>query len=234
MTFFISGDKEHESGVLRPNDLDRVSLRTNLNAKIGARATAAITAAYIRSDTRRISNDNSIFSPLINGLLGTAQYLPGMESDTVRRAGDRLGSYFGYNTIDQRKVQASQNVDRFVIGANTNYTPLSWLKVNGNAGLDYFGRYDRQTINPNELPLAQSYILGFRDAFRATNYIYTTNGSASATFSPMSNIVTTSTLGASFQRSLFENLECYGVGIPGWDHLMLGHNEPVRSQRVAH
>ncbi len=214
LTFFISGDKEHESGVLRPNDLDRVSLRTNVNAKIGARATAAITAAYIRSDTRRISNDNSIFSPLINALLGTAQYLPGMEQDTVRRAGDRLGSYFGYNTNDQRKVQASQNVDRFVIGANTNYTPLSWLKVNGNAGLDYFGRYDRQTINPNELPLAQSYILGFRDAFRATNYIYTTNGSGSATFSPMSSVVSTSTLGASFQRSLFENLECYGVGIP--------------------
>ncbi len=214
LTFFISGDQERESGVLRPNDLNRVSLRTNLNARIGARATAAITAAYIRSDTRRISNDNSIFSPLINGLLGTAQYLPGMESDTVLTAGSRLGSYFGYNTADQRKVQASQDVDRFVIGANTNYTPLSWLKVNGNAGLDYFGRYDRQTINPNELPLAQSYILGFRDAFRATNYIYTTNGSASATFQPLANIVSTSTLGASYQRSLFENLECYGVGIP--------------------
>ncbi|MEO5588574.1 MAG: SusC/RagA family TonB-linked outer membrane protein [Gemmatimonadaceae bacterium] len=214
LTFFLSGDKEQEYGVLRPNNLDRISLRTNLNARVGQRATAAITAAYIRSDTKRISNDNSIFSPLINALLGTAQYLPGMESDTVRRASDRLGSYFGYNTNDQRKVQAFQDLDRFIIGANTNYTPLSWLKVNGNAGLDYFGRYDRQTVNPNELPLAQSYILGFRDAFRATSYIYTANGSGSATFQPLSAVVSTSTLGASFQRSLFENIECYGVGIP--------------------
>ena len=214
LTYFISGDQQREYGVLRPNDLNRISLRTNINAKLGDRANTAITAAYIRSDTKRISNDNSVFSPLINTLLGPAMYLPGMESDTVRSAGDRLGSYFGYNTADQRKVQATQDVDRFVIGANANYTPLSWLRVNGNAGLDYFGRFDRQTINPNELPLANVYILGFRDAFRSSNYIWTSNASAAATFTPLSNIVSTTTVGTGFQRSLFEQLECFGAGIP--------------------
>jgi TonB-linked SusC/RagA family outer membrane protein len=214
LTYFISGDQQREYGVLRPNDLNRVSLRTNVNAKLSDRANATITAAYIRSDTKRISNDNSVFSPLINALLGPAQYLPGMESDTVAKAGSRLGSYFGYNTADQRKVQASQDVDRFVIGSNANYTPLSWLRFNGNAGLDYFGRYDRQTINPNELPLANTYILGFRDAFRASNYIWTSNASAAATFSPLSELVSTTTVGTGYQRSLFENLECFGAGIP--------------------
>jgi len=214
LTFFISGDQEREYGVLRPNDLDRISLRTNMNAKLGSRTNAAITAAYIKTNTLRLSNDNNIFSPLINALLGTAQYLPGMESDTVRTAGGRLGSYFGYNTADQRKVNARQDVDRFVLGTNANYTPLSWLKVNGNAGLDYFGRYDRQTLNPNELPLAQVYLLGFRDSYRASNYIWTTNGSATATFSPTGSIVATSTVGAGYQRSLFEQLNCFGAGIP--------------------
>jgi TonB-dependent starch-binding outer membrane protein SusC len=214
LTYFLSGDQQREYGVLRPNDLNRISLRSNINAKLGNRANAAVTAAYIRSDTKRISNDNSVFSPLINTLLGPAMYLPGMESDTVRTAGDRLGSYFGYNTADQRKVQATQDVDRFIIGSNANYTPLSWLRVNGNAGLDYFGRFDRQTLNPNELPLAQVYILGFRDAFRASNYIWTANASAAATFTPISSVISTTTLGTSYQRSLFEQLECFGAGIP--------------------
>jgi TonB-linked SusC/RagA family outer membrane protein len=214
LTYFLSADQQQEYGVLRPNDLNRISLRSNINAKVGNRATAAVTAAYIRSDTKRISNDNSVFSPLINTLLGPAQYLPGMESDTVRSAGDRLGSYFGYNTFDQRKVQSTQDVDRFVIGSNANYTPLNWLRVNGNAGLDYFGRFDRQTMNPNELPLAQVYILGFRDAFRASNYIWTANASAAGTFTPFSNVVSTTTVGTSWQRSLFEQLECFGAGIP--------------------
>jgi TonB-dependent starch-binding outer membrane protein SusC len=215
LTYFLSADQQQEYGVLRPNDLKRISLRSNINAKVGDRATAAVTAAYIRSDTKRMSNDNSVFSPLINALLGPAMYLNGMESDTVRSAGDRLGSYFGYNTADQRTVQATQDVDRFIIGANTNYTPLNWLRVNGNAGLDYFGRFDRQTQNPNELPLAQVYILGFRDAFRASNYIWTANASAAATFTPLSSLVSTTTVGTSWQRSLFEQLECFGAGIPG-------------------
>lgn len=214
LTYFLSGDQQREYGVLRPNDLNRISLRSNLTAKVGSNANTTITAAYIKSDTKRISNDNSIFSPLINALLGTAQYIPGMESDTVGSAGSRRGSYFGYNTADQRKVQSSQDVDRFILGANANYTPLSWLRVNGNAGLDYFGRFDRRTINPNELPLSQTYRLGFRDAFRASNYIWTTNASAAATFTPLSNVVSTTTLGSSYGRTLFEQLECFGAGIP--------------------
>jgi TonB-dependent starch-binding outer membrane protein SusC len=215
LTYFISGDQQREYGVVRPNDLNRISLRTNINAKVGERANVAITAAYIRSDTKRISSDNSVFSPLINTLFGPAQYVPGMESDTVETPQFRLGSYFGYNFKDQQKVQAKQDVDRFVIGSNVNYTPLSWLRVNGNAGLDYFGRFDRQTLDPAfRFPLAQSYILGFRDALRSSNYIWTSNASAAATFSPLSSIISTTTAGLSFQQSLFEQVECYGVGIP--------------------
>lgn len=214
LTYFISGDKDAENGVLRPNSLQKLSLRTNLNARLGSKITAAVTAAYIKSDTERISNDNSVFSPLINALLGTAEYVPGMESDTVGSPGLRLGSYFGYNTADQRLVKAYQTVDRFIIGANTQYTPLSWLSVNGNAGLDYYGRFDTQTLDPNILPLALSYIRGFRDAGRGRNYQYTANGSGTASFGLTSSLLSSTTLGASYQESLFETVDCYGIGIP--------------------
>jgi TonB-linked SusC/RagA family outer membrane protein len=214
LTYFISGDRERENGVLRPNNVTRTSVRTNINARMGSKVTGAVNASYIQSSTERISNDNSIFSPLINALLGTAEYLPGMESDTVGEAGGRLGSYFGYNTADQRKVTADQSLDRFIIGANVNFTPLSWLRLNGNGGLDYFGRFDRQTIRPNELPLAESYILGFRQATRSSNYLWTANGSGTGTFSLTPSIVSNTTVGGSYQRGLFQLNECYGEGIP--------------------
>lgn len=214
VTYFISGDQERETGVLRPNELERVSLRTNLNARVGSQANATITAAYIRTDSRRPSTDNSVFSQLINAYMGPAEYLPGMESDTVRTAGDRLGSFFGWNNLDQQKVFANQLLDRVIVGANANYTPLSWLRLNGSAGLDYFGRFDQQTINPNELPLALSYIKGWRDAERSASYDWTTNASAAATFELRPTLVSTTTLGAAFERSLFKNVECYGEGIP--------------------
>ncbi|MEO7647225.1 MAG: SusC/RagA family TonB-linked outer membrane protein [Gemmatimonadaceae bacterium] len=214
VTYFIAADREKELGVLRPNDIERTSIRTNLNAQLGGRLNAAVTAAYIRSGTQRMSNDNSIFSPLINAFLGPAQYVPGMESDTAGRPGARNASYFGFNTQDQRKYKADQTLDRFILGANGNYTPLSWLRINGNAGLDYFGRYDRLSLNPNELPIALSYTLGHRNATRSNNYLWTTNTSASARFEPVSSIISTTTLGAAYERALFENVDCFGVGIP--------------------
>jgi TonB-linked SusC/RagA family outer membrane protein len=214
VTYFISGDRDKELGVLRPNDVNRTSLRTNLNARIGNKLNAAVTAAYIRSKTQRISNDNSIFSPLINAFLGPAQYVPGMESDTVGEAGSRQASYFGFNTADQRKYKADQTLDRFVVGTNANLTPLSWLRLNGNVGLDYFGRFDRLSLDPNQLNIAASYNDGHRNATRSNNYLWTSNASASGRFQPMSSLITTTTLGGAFERALFQNVDCFGVGIP--------------------
>lgn len=214
VTYFISGDRDKELGVLRPNDVKRTSIRTNLNARFGSKLSGAITGAYIKSETQRISNDNSIFSPLINAFLGPAQYVAGMESDTVGSAGGRNASYFGFNTADQRNYKADQTLDRFVIGSNANYTPLSWLRINGNVGLDYFGRFDRLSLDPNLLPIASSFTAGHRSATRSNNYLWTSNGSASAKFQPMESLITTTTFGAAYERALFENVDCYGVSIP--------------------
>ncbi|MDB4886886.1 MAG: TonB-linked outer membrane protein SusC/RagA family [Gemmatimonadetes bacterium] len=215
LTFFVSGDKERELGVLRPNTLDRTSVRANLNARLGNNATFGVNSAYIQSATNRLSNDNSIFSPIINAALGPAQYMPGMESDTIGSPGRRPWSWFGYNTPDQRKVTADQGVDRFIIGANTNYTPLAWLRLNANAGLDLFARADAQTIDPaSRLPLAESYILGNHYAFRGTSHQYTSNASATGTFTPLTNLTSNTTVGGSFNRNLFEGNDCYGIGIP--------------------
>jgi hypothetical protein len=173
-----------------------------------------VTAAYITSNHRRLGESNSIFSPILVGLHGTAQYVPGMETDTAGVPVGRLGSLFGPNYFDQKHNFADQDIDRFIIGANTNYTPLNWLRLNGNAGLDYYGRFDEQTLDPNVLPIDLSSVVGYRDAYRASNYQWTTNASAAATFNPTSRLVSTTTLGTGYSRALFEQINCTGIGIP--------------------
>ncbi|HET9775267.1 MAG TPA: SusC/RagA family TonB-linked outer membrane protein [Gemmatimonadaceae bacterium] len=214
LTYYLSADREAEDGVLRPNNIARTSLRGNFNARIGSNATAQITAAYITSNHRRLGESNSIFSPIIIGLTGPAQYLPGMESDTAGVPVGRIGSLFGPNYADQKHNFADQIIDRFIIGANTNYTPLSWLRINGNAGLDYYGRQDAESLDPNVLPIGGEFDVGFRDAFRGNNYEWTSNASAAATFNPLASLVSTTTLGGSYQRELFEQVECFGQSIP--------------------
>jgi hypothetical protein len=69
-------------------------------------------------------------------------------------------------------------------------------------------------MDPNILPLAESYLLGFRNAERASNYLWTAHGSGTATFSLTPSILSNTTLGASYQRGLFRSNFCYGEGIP--------------------
>jgi TonB-linked SusC/RagA family outer membrane protein len=227
LTYYLSGDREAERGVIHFNKLSRTNLRANLNAQLSPALNAQVNAGYIRSDLRQPQGDNNVFSPLINGLLGPAQYIPGMESGTIGRltaagattcvtptcGGRRLGSSFGYNNYDQQFVVADQSVDRFLLGANANFRPLSWLALNANTGLDFFSRFDQQTIDPNNLPLAQSYLIGYRDARRANNYQYTLNGTAVGTFEVSSALTATSTAGLSYQQQRFGNVTCYGEGI---------------------
>jgi len=212
LTYYLSADRQGETGVIQPNDLERFNLRSNLTARLGASANVSVNVGYITSNLNRLSSDNSVFSPLINNALGPAQYLPG--ADTLGSPGARVGSYFNYNLADQRLVTADQGIDRFIVGSNANVRPTSWLTVNGNVGLDFFSRFDEQSLDPNLLPLTQSYILGFRNALRSNNYQWTSNASAVGTFDLTPNVVSTTTLGGSFQRQTFEQVSCFGAGIP--------------------
>jgi TonB-linked SusC/RagA family outer membrane protein len=227
LTYYLSGDREAERGVIDYNTLSRTNLRANLNAQLRPNLTAQVNAGYIRTDLQSPQGDNNVFSPLINGLTGPGQYIPGMESATIGRqfasgasqcvtptcGGRRLGAQFNYNNADMRFVVANQQVDRFLLGANSNFRPTSWLSLNANSGLDFFSRFDQQTIDPNNLPLANSYVIGFRDARRANNYQYTLNGTAVGTFEVSSALTTTTTAGLSFQQQRFGNVTCYGEAI---------------------
>ncbi len=227
LTYYLSGDREAERGVIDYNTLSRTNLRANLNAQVRPNLTAQINAGYIRTDLQSPSGDNSVFSPLINGLTGPGQYIPGMESPTIGRTnaagvsqcvtptcgGRRLGAQFNYNNADMRYVVVNQGVDRFILGANTNFRPTSWLALNGNTGLDFFSRFEQQTVDPNNLPLANSYIIGLRQGRRANNYQYTVNGTAVGTFELTDAVTTTTTTGLSFQQQRFADVRCYGEGL---------------------
>ena len=215
VTYFISGDKARNFGTLRPNGVDRTNVRTNLTARIGPQLNVTVQANYVTSSNTRINNDNSLFSPILTGIFGPAQYLPGMQSDTVGTPGNRLGAFFGYSNPDFRNVVNGQGVDRFITSAQANYTPLSWLRINGNVGLDNVSTLDQATIDPRfQIPLTQQYLLGIRNAQRSSERVYTANASASGTFTLARDLTSTSTLGTIFQRDAFNGVYCYGVSIP--------------------
>jgi TonB-linked SusC/RagA family outer membrane protein len=215
LSYYVSGDIEGERGVLSYNRLERTSFRGNFNADPTSKLSLQLNTSYNGSRLDQVQGDNNVFSPIINGLLGPAQFVPGMNNDSVGTPGNRVASYFGWSNGDDSKLPTRQGVDRMILGANANYRAMSWLTLNGNAGLDFFARADAQTVDPSSnLPLAAEYLLGYHDAQKSNNYQWTSNVSALGRFDLSSAVVSSTTVGASYQRSLFNQVFCEGVGIP--------------------
>lgn len=211
-TYYVSGDYTDEVGVYSFNTQDRMSLRANTNARVRDNVGVGVNASYTRTKLRLNQNDNNIFSPIINGVLASP-WVPTQEQRDESPIGARAGTGFGYYLDDIENLTPRQTVDRFVVGGNTSWQPLSFLSLNSNIGLDFFSRDDGSTLQPGRLPIAATWTPGNRSNQRSSSYIWTMNAAGVASFNPTEEIAATTTLGTGFTREQFESTYCSGVGI---------------------
>lgn len=212
ISYFLSADWEEEQGSLDFNTQERLSLRANLDGSLTETLRVSVSSNYVNSGLVLNSNDNSIFSPLINGFLASPFDVT-EEMIAASRPGNRPGAGFGYYNRDFEEYLVNQDVDRFVLGSSLNYTPRTWLTANLNTGLDWFQRLDTRTLQPDRLPIAATFTPGQRSAVANTNLIFTLNSSATGTFELSDRVVSTTTLGVGFNRERFTNVSCFGVGV---------------------
>ena len=208
VTYYVSGDHEYERGVIDYNVLQRTSLRANLNAQLRRDLRVQVTSGYVTSELALNNNDNNVFSPLINGFIGRAFFFPNNANGTRSRL-----NYWQWSPEDVREYVAHQDVDRFTIGAIAGYTPLSWLSANLNVGLDYINRHDYRTLQPNRLPIALTFTIGNRTSEHSNSYLVTGNGSVAGTFRLMPELVSTTSIGGTYNANLFEATNGSGAGI---------------------
>jgi TonB-linked SusC/RagA family outer membrane protein len=212
LTYFVSGDLDTEQGVISFNEQDRTSVRANVGARVLDNLRLNLHTNYIRNTLALNANDNNIFSPLINSLLASP-WIPTAEQMQGSNPGARPGTGFGFWLSDIEENISHQLVDRFLVGTSANWEPSAWLAVNGNLGLDYFSRFDNNTVQPGRLPIAATFTPGQRTATRSSSYFWTMNTSGIAQFQLSPRLGSTTTLGGQFTRELFESVQCFGVGI---------------------
>ena len=211
LTYYVSGDTENEEGVIYFNTLDKQNVRANFNARPSSKLTLAVTTGYTDSELVLNLNDDNIFSPLINGLVATPVFIPGQ--DTLGTPGTRPGLLFGNSLADIAEYPVNQEIDRFVGGINSTYTPFPWLSGNASIGLDFYTQHSHYSLQPGRLPISATFTPGRRYSDRANNLQYTGNGSLSGQFDLSSSVASTSTVGVSYARQRFEGTSCFGVGI---------------------
>ncbi|HET7585507.1 MAG TPA: SusC/RagA family TonB-linked outer membrane protein [Gemmatimonadaceae bacterium] len=224
VTYFLSGDLTRESGVIDYNTNDQINVRANVAAQVNDKLNLTATMGYTNADQVLNSNDNNVFSPIINGILGGPVFFgldadgnPCTEGPTCLTPQLRNFGFSETNENDRALVEKF-NVNHLTLGGTGNYQPLSWLTLNGNVGVDLTDVHDQQTVQPFATNLGGTFFggNGFRDSDRSNNFLYTGNASATARFNLTPEIVSTTTGGASYQRARFESTFCEGTTlVPG-------------------
>jgi TonB-dependent starch-binding outer membrane protein SusC len=208
--YYFNVDDNTEHGVVFFNTLQTLSTRANVNTHLLSNLDFSLSSQYNRSKLALNSNDNSVFSPLINGYVGSAFFTPPNPDGTPSEL-----NYRGFNVTDLAEAVSHQNIDRFNIGGVANYRPFSWLSGNANLGMDYFSQFDFETVQPNKAVgiIANSLAIGERDSNHQNTYLWTGTGSATASWDPTASLHTALTGGGNYNRSLTQGTNGSGNGI---------------------
>lgn len=209
--YYLGGDFEREEGVYSVNFLRKTNLRANITAQPRSDVTLSFNSGYTSSRLRLPQNDNNLFGAISGALIGKAfdcgPNLPrdvSCGADTTGR-GYRVGNYPGtrFYAIDTR-----QNVEHFIGAGNATWQLKNWLSLIGTAGYDLIDRFDNETVPADAVP---AFIpTGSREANRAQIRTYTSNGSAIGTFQLRPTLKTVSTVGAQWNREIFQRTDASG------------------------
>lgn len=196
MTYFLSSDVEKEGGVYKTSNLDRLSLRGNLNTHPTKDVDLQISIGYVQSNLQLPQNDNNYFGVISDGLAG----FPGN------------GPTQGYNPIgpDQfENIDTRQDIGRFTGGANGTWRILPWLAANATMGLDVVNRFDSETLQPNVVFFSDA-ALGNRTSNRIETSNVTTNYALTARNPITARINSVGQIGYQFQRTRNQGTFAYG------------------------
>jgi TonB-dependent starch-binding outer membrane protein SusC len=198
---------EKENGVYASNALDKVNFRGNVRAALRDNLALNVGTSYTSSDFSQPSNDNSVLSPILNGMFGAALF----DHDS------RDDAYYAFAPeVTAEDFFATQKIERFVGSLNSNWQPRSWLSVNATAGLDLYSLKDGQILRPNVAPIAATWVNGWAEESRGTNYNWTANGALVATFPLTPTINTTTTAGVDYNHLRLGVTRAKGFGLtPG-------------------
>jgi TonB-linked SusC/RagA family outer membrane protein len=190
-----------------PNALKRASGRANLDIRVSDNADIAISTGYIQSYQRLPQTDNNV-----TGLNSSAYGGPGYRNLNFR--GDSLFGYRAYTPGDIFQHTVSQEINRFIGGVNGNWRPTTWLTTRSNVGLDFTHRLDSGLCRFQNCTEFGRRRLGFKEDNRTQFYQYTVDLNGTGTFRLRPDLVSRTSVGAQYFRSVFDRNGAYGEELP--------------------
>jgi TonB-linked SusC/RagA family outer membrane protein len=232
LTYYLSGDYETEDGVyrlpafeedsvagvrgevpqnqLRPNALERLSLRANLGANVSPDADIQANLGYTSSDARFVENDNSFLT-----ITGSGE-ASGVPEDQNR------GWFFIPAELFAELAQ--QSTERFLGGLTANWRPTTWLTTRATLGYDVVNRTDIQFFPTGQV--ADFGVPSIREGAKFDNRFQISQTSAdlaaTARFRLSSTLSSKTSVGGQFYRDLSDGVLASGRGLPAGSETITG------------
>jgi TonB-linked SusC/RagA family outer membrane protein len=230
LTYYLSADYENEDGVyrlpafeedsiradrgfvpdhqLRPNTLERVSLRANVGANVHSNADIQANIGYTSSDTRFVENDNSFLT-----ITGSAE-AGGVPFDFNR------GWFF--TPAELFAELANQGTERFIGGLTGNWRPASWLTTRATLGYDVTNRTDIQFFPTGQVADYLQNRLGARSDNRFQTTQTSVDLAATGRFRLSPALASKTSVGAQFYRDFVSGTFATGRILPAGSETISG------------
>ena len=199
--YYVAGDVDRQQGAVSINHTHNISLRANLTAHFSPKLNATLTSNYVDRDVRLPDNDNDIYGPLGNILLGHAFNCSARTNPLPAQCGIDTLSH-GFYSAEPRTFfirDQHQYAKRFVGGATANWQPMSWLTGVGQAGIDVNNLYDVGYWPSNVVTwVNQTLIDGNMTQYRRQQPNYSTQASLTATHTFFTDFSTSTGVGGQY------------------------------------
>jgi TonB-linked SusC/RagA family outer membrane protein len=202
MTYFLSGQFDKDQGVYEINKLRHATLRANATAHLGPKFDLTVNSSYGQNRLRLPQNDNNVRGIIPSGILGL------VFDDSVNHG------YQFQQPANIFAINTQQNTERYTGSATGTWRPLTWLSANIVTGLDFANRIDQELI-PTYLDngITSRFAddsLGNRTSNPFQTFIYTLNGSATASYNIRPGLSGSSTLGTQYTRNYVHGTFAFG------------------------
>jgi len=219
----------------RPNEVKKVSVRSNIQANLSSRADISGSLGLVQTAGRLPQNDNNV-----TGLLGSGYFGRGF-SGTRRACGTAtcpapatqdttpLGSEWGFSRPGEVfAVLAQQEVTRLTGSGTANWRPTGFLTARATIGLDYTNLIDTRYQALNEGPSFSTNRRGGRTDNRFEVGQTTVDAGATGTFSFSPTLTSKTSAGVQYLRD-----RTYGVTATGSEFAPGGKTVGSGSIRTA-
>ncbi|HTO72669.1 MAG TPA: TonB-dependent receptor, partial [Gemmatimonadales bacterium] len=192
---------------IRPNTLDKKSVRLNVGANVSKNADVQATMAYVSSSTRLVENDNSFLT-----ITGSAE--ASANTPDVNRG-------WFYIPASLFAELAQQDIGRFTGGLTANWRPEPWLTTRATFGYDATAQNDKQFFPTGQVADYQQDTLGLLRLNKANIDQTSIDLAAAANYRFSSTLGGKTSIGAQwFRNHVTGTLVTGGPGLaPGQENL---------------